>query len=80
MKNPLSILPNISGLIICPSELWSWYITSVGCSGGLAVSPREFSIVVGLVKPPLEDGDSGTPLTVPDTDGDLERDKGGFVQ
>jgi len=27
---------------------------------------------VGLVKPPLDEGDKGTPLRLPDADGDLE--------
>jgi hypothetical protein len=29
-------------------------------------------MLLGLAKPPLEDGDNGTPLTVPEADGDLE--------
>jgi hypothetical protein len=72
MKKPLSILPNISGRMICPSDVCSWCITSVGWSGGLDVFPTELSMLLGLVNPPLDDGDSGTPLMVPEVDGDLE--------
>jgi hypothetical protein len=46
-------------------------MTSVGWSGGLGLFPMELSMVFGLAKPPLEEGESGTPLT-PDTEGDLE--------
>jgi hypothetical protein len=44
----------------------------VGWSGGLGLFARELSMLLGLAKPPLEDGDNGTPLTVPEADGDLE--------
>lgn len=46
----------------------------MGNSGGPGVPPRELSILeTGLVKPLVDDGDIGTPLTSPDPDGDLER-------
>jgi hypothetical protein len=46
----------------------------VGNSGGQGVPPRELSILeTGLVKPLVDVGDIGTPLTSPDPDGDLER-------
>lgn len=72
MKKPLSILPKISGLMICPSEVWREYETSVGPSGGHGAPPRELSMLdMGLVKPLVEDGDNGTPLTLCGRDGDL---------
>jgi hypothetical protein len=50
------------------------YNTSVGKRGGEGVPPRELSIFeTGLVKPLVEAGDIGTPLTSPEPDGDLER-------
>ena len=48
-------------------------MTSVGSKGGLAAPPKELSMFVGLVNPPFEDGDRGTPLTVDGSEGDLER-------
>lgn len=44
---------------------------SGGPWGELLVS-WEVSIFAGEAKPPLEDGDRGTPLRVPGRDGDLE--------
>lgn len=77
MKKPLSILPKISGLVICPSDVWREYKTSVGPSGGHGAPPREPSMLeMGLVKPLVEVGDSGTPLTPCGSDGDLSRSDG----
>ena len=72
MKNPLSILPKISGVMICPSAACEVRMTSVGFRGGVSGPPScEPSIFAGLANP-LLDGDNGTPLTVPEVDGDLE--------
>jgi hypothetical protein len=50
------------------------YNTSVEKRGGEGVPPRELSMFeTGLVKPLVEAGDIGTPLTSPEPDGDLER-------
>jgi hypothetical protein len=74
MKKPLSILPKISGLISCPSEVCKEWWTSVPKRGGQGVPLREPSIFeIGLVKPLVEVGDIGTPLTSPEPVGDLER-------
>jgi hypothetical protein len=48
-------------------------MVSVGLRGGQAAPPNGFSIFVGLVKPLVDEGDSGTPLTADVVEGDLER-------
>jgi hypothetical protein len=75
MKKPLSILPKISGLINCPSEVCSEYKTSVGERGGQGIPLREALSMfeTGLVKPLVEVGDIGTLLSSPESDDDLER-------
>lgn len=48
-------------------------MTSVGPRGGHDAPLRGVSIFEGLVKPLVDGGDNGTPLTAPDSDGDRER-------
>jgi len=63
----------MSALKFCPSDVWRPYRHSVGLSGGQAAGPSGFSIVDGLVKPLVDEGDKGTPLAAEEREGDLER-------